>query len=115
MLLPEFAKPNSGGVLSRSIDTAMLRDGMTPTATFPDIARTQFYFVDACRIEPKDLSSANIPPADNRLVLVCGLWLQFVEEAFRLLHRGRQAGRIEDKVSRMPRQNASPGKTARSC
>lgn len=54
LLLPEFAKPNSGGALSRCIDTQTLRDGMAPTATFPNIARTQLYFVDACRIDPQE-------------------------------------------------------------
>jgi len=52
MILPEFAKPNSGGVLARCIDTQTIRDGMVPSELTPDIARTQMYFVDACRIEP---------------------------------------------------------------
>lgn len=53
MLLPGFGD-GIGGVLADSMDTGTLRDGMAPTDIFPDIARTQLYFVDACRITPQE-------------------------------------------------------------
>jgi Caspase domain len=49
MLLPEFGN-GVGGELSQSIDTGTLRNGMAPAQKFPEIARTQFYFIDACRM-----------------------------------------------------------------
>jgi hypothetical protein len=53
MLLPQFGMPGGGGTLARCVDTRTLRDGMAPAPSFPNIARTQLYFVDACRILPQ--------------------------------------------------------------
>ena len=53
MILPGFGS-GAGGILAACIDTSTLRDGMAPTARFPDIARTQMYVVDACRITPQE-------------------------------------------------------------
>src|SRR5262249_21980166 len=35
---------------------ANIRGGMAPAPELPDIARTQFYFVDACRVRPDQFS-----------------------------------------------------------
>lgn len=42
--------------LTRSVALANLRGGMSPAPQFPEIARTQLYFVDACRDRPTPLS-----------------------------------------------------------
>jgi hypothetical protein len=53
MLLPGFGN-GIGGALRNAIDTANICGGMAPTPTRPNIARTQLYFVDACRILPDE-------------------------------------------------------------
>jgi hypothetical protein len=55
MCLRDFLEP-LGSSLRNAIDLATLRAGMSPSATRPDIARTQFYFVDACRAQPTELA-----------------------------------------------------------
>jgi hypothetical protein len=54
LCLHDFRQPPSTApVLRRAIDLATLRAGMSPSSSQPEIARTQFYFVDACREQPK--------------------------------------------------------------
>jgi len=53
MLLPGFGD-SIGGTLKDAIDTANITAGMAPTPTRPNIAQTQVYFVDACRILPDE-------------------------------------------------------------
>ena len=53
MLLPGFGD-GIGGTLKDAIDTWTIVAGMAPTTARPDIAQTQFYFVDACRILPEE-------------------------------------------------------------
>jgi hypothetical protein len=53
MLLPGFGD-GVGGTLKDAIDTANIAAGMAPTPGRPNIAQTQFYFVDACRILPDE-------------------------------------------------------------
>ncbi|MES0020234.1 hypothetical protein [Mesorhizobium sp. M0036] len=61
--LADFTDPAAGGVLQRSCEvTANFVLGMAPSANRPDIARTQFYFVDACRETVMDYPGlANAP------------------------------------------------------
>ena len=56
MCLRDFLEP-LGSSLRNAIDLATVRAGMSPSATREDIARTQFYFVDACRVRPSELSA----------------------------------------------------------
>lgn len=55
LCLEDFRKPGSG-MLAQSIAIANIRGGMAPAPGFDDIARTQLYFVDACRVRPEYLS-----------------------------------------------------------
>jgi Caspase domain len=51
LLLEGFGeKPNR--ILGHCIDSTSLVDGMAPSREFPNIARTQLYFFDACRVKP---------------------------------------------------------------
>jgi hypothetical protein len=45
-----------GPALMRAVDIATIRTGMSPAPARPNIARTQFYFVDACRVQPEQLT-----------------------------------------------------------
>lgn len=45
-----------GPALMRAVDIATIRAGMSPAPARPNIARTQFYFVDACRVQPTQLA-----------------------------------------------------------
>ena len=67
LCLHDFRQPPpTAPALRRAIDLATLRAGMSPSSSQPDIARTQFYFVDACREQPaqtshfKDLKTGDI-------------------------------------------------------
>ena len=51
LLLEDFLKP--GAVLARSFEIGDIRNGMAPSEQFPDIALTQFYFIDACLSRPE--------------------------------------------------------------
>lgn len=46
LMLEDFLAP--GGILNKCFEVSDLKAGMAPSRTFPDIALTQFYFVDAC-------------------------------------------------------------------
>jgi hypothetical protein len=51
LLLEGFGgKPNR--ILGHCIDSTYLIDGMAPSRDFPNIARKQLYFFDACRVKP---------------------------------------------------------------
>jgi hypothetical protein len=53
LCLHDFRQPPATApALRRTIDLATLRAGLSPSTTQPNIARTQFYFVDACREQP---------------------------------------------------------------
>ena len=43
-------------VLSEAVDLASIVGGMSPAPGREDIARTQFYFIDACRVRPEDFA-----------------------------------------------------------
>jgi len=51
ILLEDFDE-NEDPILQHAVDTTALIDGMAPIEGKPDIARTQLYFLDACRITP---------------------------------------------------------------
>lgn len=81
LLLEEFGS-NENRILQHAIDTTSLIDGMAPSKQFPNIARTQLYFFDACRVQPKifrDYETVAVDPIwdttvlsaeDNRSMLV---------------------------------------------
>jgi hypothetical protein len=52
LLLQDFGD-GLGGTLGRAVSAKSLRDGMAPSPTFPTVARTQLYFIDACRLQPE--------------------------------------------------------------
>lgn len=67
LCLHDFRQPPATApALRRTIDLATLRAGLSPSTTQPNIARTQFYFVDACREQPaqtrhfKDLKTGDL-------------------------------------------------------
>ncbi|QDT50544.1 hypothetical protein Pan258_46230 [Symmachiella dynata] len=55
LLLEEFGL-EGGGRLVKSIDVNTLTKGMAPSPSRPDIARTQAYFIDACRMRPEEFN-----------------------------------------------------------
>lgn len=56
VLLLEDFNDGIGGVLRNSVDVHSLRNGMAPSAKRPNIGRTQFYFIDACRNLPSQIT-----------------------------------------------------------
>ncbi|MGX9118886.1 hypothetical protein ACWTU6_19800 [Mesorhizobium sp. BHbsci] len=72
LLLDSFG--DTGPVSMHSVDCSVLRNGMAPSLAHPDIARTQFYFVDACRnLPPANLSLENVRAGDVFQVHASGL------------------------------------------
>lgn len=61
LVLADFARPQTPK-LSRCVSFGDIRAGMAPTNTYPDIAQTQFYFVDACRVLPSEALNRLINP-----------------------------------------------------
>lgn len=57
VLLLEAFGDGVGGPLRHAVDVANLFFGMAPAPARPDIARTQFYFVDACRNLPPEFKN----------------------------------------------------------
>lgn len=51
-LLEDF-KPDDGPPLAKSFEVGDIKDGMAPSDTRPNIAMTQFYFMDACLTRPE--------------------------------------------------------------
>ena len=51
-LLEDF-KPDDGPPLAKSFEVGDIKDGMAPSDTHPNIAMTQFYFMDACLTRPE--------------------------------------------------------------
>jgi Caspase domain len=49
LILEDFGD-GIGGKLKNAVDTLSLIEGMAPSEDYPDIARRQFYFFDACRM-----------------------------------------------------------------
>jgi hypothetical protein len=60
LCLEDFLDPN-GTLLERAISISDIRDGMAPGPGFEQIARTQMYFVDACRVQPAALANFVTP------------------------------------------------------
>jgi hypothetical protein len=54
--LEDFGQPNRPR-LQNAVSVDNLRKGMAPTPSRPVVAATQFYFVDACRNTPQQMSS----------------------------------------------------------
>jgi Caspase domain len=55
-LLSDFGDGRGGGILRNAISTKSIVDGMVPSDEWPEIARTQLSFVDACRLEPEEFA-----------------------------------------------------------
>jgi Caspase domain len=55
VLCPEDFRKPPGAALSRALSLANIREGMAPAPEFEEIARTQLYFFDACRVHPEYL------------------------------------------------------------
>jgi Caspase domain len=51
-MLEDFGDRSSGLALGKAISTKSVFDGMSIGKDFPQMAATQLYFIDACRIEP---------------------------------------------------------------
>lgn len=67
LCLQDFRQPPAAApALRHAIDLATLRAGLSPSSSQPNVARTQFYFVDACREQPaqtknfKDLKTGDL-------------------------------------------------------
>ena len=58
LLLEDFLAP--GPPLAKCFEIGDIRDGMAPTNSFPNIAMTQFYFVDACLAREETLVNSRI-------------------------------------------------------
>jgi hypothetical protein len=67
LALADFAKPQTPK-LSRCISFGDIRTGMAPTNSYPNIAQTQFYFVDACRVRPSAALNKLVNPQPQ------GIW-----------------------------------------
>jgi hypothetical protein len=63
--LHDFRQPPFGA-LHNTIDLATLHGGMSPAPKHDDIARTQFYFIDACRVQPQE--EQNFAPRNTSAV-----------------------------------------------
>jgi Caspase domain len=63
-MLADFGD-GEGGALTKSFSIKNVFEGMAPTTERPDIARTQLYFIDACRAEPNDFARfSKLDPSD---------------------------------------------------
>ena len=54
LLLEDFGD-HRGGMLRNAVDLDTIFHGMAHSSEQPKIAKTQLYFVDACRVEPKKI------------------------------------------------------------
>lgn len=53
LLLEDFLTPNGAPPLAKCFEVGNIKNGMAPSDTFTEVARTQFYFVDACLTRPE--------------------------------------------------------------
>ncbi|MGY2932031.1 hypothetical protein ACVWZ6_001633 [Bradyrhizobium sp. GM6.1] len=56
LLLEDFGSPG-GGPLRNAVDVDNIFLGMAPSEQRSGIARTQLYFIDTCRLQPRDLDN----------------------------------------------------------
>jgi Caspase domain len=66
MLMEDFGD-GGGGTLNNAVSSLNLYNGMVSTATRPNIAQTQLYFIDACRVMPSEFK-------DHEMMSVPDLW-----------------------------------------
>jgi len=59
MLMQDFGD-GMGGTLHRGAALENIFSAMAPTFNWPNIARTQFYFVDACRAQPESFKDSEL-------------------------------------------------------
>lgn len=61
LLLEDFGNPNAG-MVAKTVEFNALFEGMAPLRDpLKKMARTQLYFIDACRVRPDDLSKYRFP------------------------------------------------------
>jgi hypothetical protein len=60
LCLSGFRDPDFG-FLHHAVSLANLRNGMAPAPGFEQIARTQLYFADACRVRPEEFAKFQAP------------------------------------------------------
>ena len=71
MLFDGFGSGDPGGVLAMTAEVQPLFSGMAPSDATPDMALTQLYFLDCCRVLPeriKDFDRLIVPPVFDRLL-----------------------------------------------
>ena len=64
MLMDDFGS-GVGGTLNNAVSSRNLYDGMANFIQFPNLAKTQLFFVDACRVMPSDFTQfemMHVPP-----------------------------------------------------
>jgi hypothetical protein len=57
VLLAEDFGDDAGNPLFKAVDVNNLFDGMAPTEEDPNVARTQFWFIDACQVLPTEFKN----------------------------------------------------------
>ena len=57
LLLEDFNPDRNGAILGRAAEVGNVIDGLVPTQTLPNTARRQIFFVDSCRVEPKEFAT----------------------------------------------------------
>lgn len=73
LLAMDFLDPNAPE-MDRTFQLSNIRSGMVPSNKFPNIARDQFYFVDACRDKPNALDT--FAPVESPAVFSAELNIQ---------------------------------------
>lgn len=63
LTLSDFGAPGMGR-FAKSVRFQNVRSGMAPSEEFPDIARTQYYFVDTCRSNVSDVEGLTTTATD---------------------------------------------------
>jgi Caspase domain len=111
MLCEDFGD-GVGGVLDRAISGVNLYNGMAPAPGREGIARTQFYFIDACRIRP-DAFSQYEPLTPGRCGASCSPGATTgVRRSSTRPYRGASCTR-GPRSKRCSRPRSSPASTAR--
>jgi hypothetical protein len=115
MLLADFGDP-SDTKLSRCARFGSILNGMVPSTTFPRIAKTQFYFVDSCRVRPEVLTKfvdLEVPPIfDTELNVIdqreAPVWFSTLDGAVAVGRRGRPSYFAEGLVFALDRAAENP-------
>lgn len=65
LLFEDFGNPVAGGALKKAASVNNLKFGMAPSEDFPEIARSQLFFVDACRALPSEVKDYMYLPTSD--------------------------------------------------